>query len=199
MDKSEAYKTFEHVIVNICPECKAVPGKLCDTTALWVHLERINLANKKIDFSTYWQHMVDRHDETHESLYFLVFDVVDDHPDWTPRQIIELVHNRQHTSLDWDAGHHENDLSSPILTDVKIPKIKEFTLSSRLGAGDVLGKLSELISVYRTATLADLYDLVGLPHDLKDERWGWTNIDRAGIDRVKEGYVLRLPPVNYIK
>lgn len=41
--KEAAEKTFARALKNVCPECEAPIGELCDTTAVWVHLDRLKL------------------------------------------------------------------------------------------------------------------------------------------------------------
>lgn len=75
----------------------------------------------------------------------------------------------------------------------------ELVLSTRVEASDVLDKMGGLIAQYGQVTVADLYDMCGLSADrndpkwFTDEKWGWTNLDRAGIQRIQNGYLLDLP------
>jgi hypothetical protein len=59
--------------------------------------------------SDLWRHMIKHHEEDDLSLMELVMYAGADHPTRTNEWLLELVHNRQHTSLDWDAGHDEDD------------------------------------------------------------------------------------------
>lgn len=63
-------------------------------------------------FHAYFDHMRAKHGETAESITGLVLNASADHPTWPLDKLMELVHNRQHTSEDWDAGHPEEELSS---------------------------------------------------------------------------------------
>lgn len=75
----------------------------------------------------------------------------------------------------------------------------EIVLESRGEAEEVLSQLSDLIDTYRVATVADLYDLVGITHNYTDNKYGWTNIRNAEAQRCKDGYMLKLPkpiPIN---
>ena len=73
------------------------------------------------------------------------------------------------------------------------------TLDSRGEAEDVLTRMDELIDTYGVASVADLYDLVGITGDYTDNKYGWTNIRSATVVRVHDGYLLKLPkalPIN---
>lgn len=69
----------------------------------------------------------------------------------------------------------------------------DIALESRREAEEVLAQLDALISTYGTASVADLYDLVGVSHNFTDNNYGWTNIRNAEVVRTRDGYVLKLP------
>ena len=66
-------------------------------------------------------------------------------------------------------------------------------LSSREEAELVLERLTDIINQYDVASLADLYDLVGLPSSHTDNKWGWTFLNDVDIRQVREGYLIDLP------
>jgi hypothetical protein len=69
----------------------------------------------------------------------------------------------------------------------------EIVLEGRTEAEEVIDRLYEVISRYESATVADLYQLVGLSSSHTDYKWGWTDIRGAGVSRSRDGYVLDLP------
>lgn len=69
----------------------------------------------------------------------------------------------------------------------------EIVLDQRTDAEDVIDKLFELVSQYGNASVADLYELLGLTMSHTDNKWGWTNLSGAGVSRVRNGYLLDLP------
>jgi hypothetical protein len=69
----------------------------------------------------------------------------------------------------------------------------EIVLASRTEAEEVIDRLFDLVSRYETATVADLYELVGLVSSHTDHKWGWTDVRGAGVSRVRDGYLLDLP------
>jgi len=48
-------------------------------------------------------------------------------------------------------------------------------------AEEVLANLLELIKEYKTITLCDVYDLVGIESSFIDTKYGWTDIKKARI------------------
>lgn len=69
----------------------------------------------------------------------------------------------------------------------------EVILTTRGEAEEVLERLGDLVDEYDSATVSDLYDLVGITGSFTDDKWGWTDLRTAGVSRVREGYLLSLP------
>jgi hypothetical protein len=69
----------------------------------------------------------------------------------------------------------------------------DIVLESRSEAEEVIDRLFDLVSRYESATVADLYELVGLASAHTDQKWGWTDVRGAGVSRVRGGYLLDLP------
>jgi hypothetical protein len=70
----------------------------------------------------------------------------------------------------------------------------EIILNSRQEAEDVIEKMFDIISRYESASVADLYELVGLPSVHTDQKWGWLNIQGSRASRLRGGgYLLDLP------
>lgn len=69
----------------------------------------------------------------------------------------------------------------------------EIVLDQRSEAEEVIDRLFDLVSRYESASVADLYELVGLASAHTDNKWGWTDLQGAGVSRVRGGYLLDLP------
>ena len=69
----------------------------------------------------------------------------------------------------------------------------EIVMDDRIEAEEVIDKLFELVSRYESATVADLYELVGLSASHTDHKWGWTDLHGSGVSRIRGGYLLDLP------
>ena len=72
-------------------------------------------------------------------------------------------------------------------------------VGSRAEAEEVLMRLDELIETYGQASVADLYDLVGITGKYTDNNYGWINIRNAEPVQVRDGYLLRLPKVGPLR
>jgi hypothetical protein len=71
----------------------------------------------------------------------------------------------------------------------------EIVLQSRTEAEQVIERMFDIVAQYTTATVADLYDLVGIRSTHVDNKWGWSDMRGAGVVRVRDGFLLELPDV----
>lgn len=69
----------------------------------------------------------------------------------------------------------------------------DIIVESRGEAEDILTRMEELIATYSIASVADLYDLAGISCNYTDNKYGWTNLSSAHVQRVRDGYLLKLP------
>ena len=69
----------------------------------------------------------------------------------------------------------------------------EIILPTRVEAEEVVDRLFELVDRYESASVADLYELVGIEVKFTDNKWGWTSMRGSGVSRVRNGYLLNLP------
>lgn len=61
-------------------------------------------------------------------------------------------------------------------------------------AEDVLSHLVDLTIEYGEATVMAFYELSNIESDYTDDRYGWTNLRDAYVDRTRDGYVILFPP-----
>jgi hypothetical protein len=71
--------------------------------------------------------------------------------------------------------------------------LDNIVFNSRGEAEEVLDRLTEAIRVYGQVSILDLYDLIGESSTPQDDKYGWTNLRNAGIQRVRDGYLLKMP------
>lgn len=69
----------------------------------------------------------------------------------------------------------------------------DIILESRGEAEEVLSHLVDLTEDYGMASVADLYDLVGVTSNFTDNKYGWDNLSSARVVPVRGGYLLELP------
>lgn len=69
----------------------------------------------------------------------------------------------------------------------------DIVLESRGEAEDVLDRMDDLLDTYGVVSVADLYDLVGIQGSYTDNKYGWSNLRNADVQRLRDGYLLKLP------
>lgn len=72
-------------------------------------------------------------------------------------------------------------------------EFEDIFLETRGEAEEVLNRMEDLIDNYGIVSVADLYDLVGITGNYTDNKYGWTNLRNARIERARDGYYLNLP------
>lgn len=71
-------------------------------------------------------------------------------------------------------------------------------LSSREEADRVAEMMQAIVDQFQVVTLADLKDLLGLPGNHIDNKWGWDNLVGLDIRQVQNGYLMDFPPAEPI-
>lgn len=69
----------------------------------------------------------------------------------------------------------------------------DIIVDSRGEAEDVLARMDEIIDTYGVASIADLYELVGITGNYTDNKYGWTSMRNAQVVHVRDGYMLKMP------
>ena len=78
--------------------------------------------------------------------------------------------------------------------------VEDYIIADRYDAAQVLNTLVESADMYDSVSVADYYDLIGVPSKYTDNSYGWTidSISRASVVPVRGGYVIKFPPVEVI-
>lgn len=88
----------------------------------------------------------------------------------------------------------QNQPTQPSARQVQQPhSFGEIVLQTRADAEIIIDSLRELVEVYGNAKVANLYSLLGITGEFTDQSIGWTNLSRAGVIQIREGYLLDLP------
>lgn len=78
--------------------------------------------------------------------------------------------------------------------------VDEYIINGRNDASHVLISLTEHANSYGTVSVADYYDLIGIASEFTDNNYGWSaeGMARATIQPIRNGYVIKFPPVEVI-
>lgn len=74
----------------------------------------------------------------------------------------------------------------------------DILFESRQDAEEVLSAMVDLVEIYGVATVSDLYDLVGKTSAYTDRGFGWSALGSSRVVRMRDGYILDLPPVEVL-
>lgn len=70
----------------------------------------------------------------------------------------------------------------------------EIICKTRVEAEEIMDRLYDIVAKYEQASVKDLYELTNQPSDFTHDKWGWTDLRSAGIQRLPSGwYLLDLP------
>lgn len=72
---------------------------------------------------------------------------------------------------------------------------EDIVVDHRGEAESILERLDELVSMYGMASVADMYDLVGITAPYTANKYGWTDIRNAKVVRIQDGYAIKMPRV----
>lgn len=70
---------------------------------------------------------------------------------------------------------------------------EDIVIASRGEAERVLDRLYDSVETYGAVSVGDLYDLVGMTGSFTNYKYGWTDLRPAKIERVRDGYWIKLP------
>lgn len=88
---------------------------------------------------------------------------------------------------DRNDSYYRRDTHTPYSFD-------DVLLDSRADAEEVLNGLIDIIEKYGVVSVADLYDLVGIVGVYTDNKYGWTDLRTAHVERDRSGaYYIKLP------
>lgn len=100
------------------------------------------------------------------------------------------------TKSDYGRYYDRND---KYRTDYRSPRVRsafddaDLIFESRGEADMVLNELRLELRKYGLVRVGDLYDMAGLTAPYTANDYGWTNLDRADVMRIRDGWIIQLP------
>ena len=91
------------------------------------------------------------------------------------------------------SSYNRSSSTTPVANRRDTYEYNNIVLETRGDAEAVLMGMDDIIAKYEIVSVADLYDLVGIAGSYTDYKYGWTDIRSARIERVRDGYVIRMP------
>lgn len=69
----------------------------------------------------------------------------------------------------------------------------DIIFDNRGDAEEVLYRMEELLDRFEVVSVADLFDMAGISCNYTDNKYGWTDLRSAHVERVRDGYIINLP------
>jgi hypothetical protein len=79
------------------------------------------------------------------------------------------------------------------IANVSTRVIDDVILANQSDADKILTELRKIIDLHGSASMTDLYDLVGMSARFTDNKWGWKSLYSATIVNNAHGFQLNLP------
>lgn len=73
------------------------------------------------------------------------------------------------------------------------PSYDDVIFDTRADAEEVLWRMEEILGEFETVSVADMLSAAGISSVYTDNKYGWTDLRDAHVERVRDGYVIRLP------
>lgn len=94
----------------------------------------------------------------------------------------------------YDERDRRNDRKRGTYSRKSALDMSEVVFDDRNDAEMVLSEMDDIIEQYGFCKVSDFYELAGVnDSSYTDHGLGWDRIGSAGVDRVRDGYVIRLP------
>lgn len=74
-----------------------------------------------------------------------------------------------------------------------IYSLNDVTFDNIVDAERVLDRMEELMSHFKIVSVADFYELAGVPGEYTDNKYGWTSLESARIVSNGRGFYISLP------
>ena len=74
----------------------------------------------------------------------------------------------------------------------------EIKIPTRGEAERVLDIMIDQIRQYNEVTVADLYELCKIQPDFTDRKYGWRNLQNVRVERLRDGWIIDLPPTELL-
>lgn len=78
--------------------------------------------------------------------------------------------------------------------DIRSYQYEDVTVVTRGQALNIIACMKDIVREYECVTVADLYDMAGVPQEYTDQNFGWLNVESAQAVPLRTGgYSIRLP------
>lgn len=98
------------------------------------------------------------------------------------------------TKPSYRSYYESNNTNNRVTTRRNVYSFDDIVMDNRADAEEVLDSMLATIEKYGIVSVADMYDLVGITGNYTDNKYGWTDLRSATIERGRDGeYTINLP------
>lgn len=94
--------------------------------------------------------------------------------------------------------YDSNTQQSKPVTRNGVYTYKDIYLGSRADAEEVLTTAIATLEKYEALSVADLYEICGMDSNYTDNKYGWTNLNGACVQRTADGFLIKMPRVEIL-
>lgn len=101
---------------------------------------------------------------------------------------------RSYVSYNSNDSRRGNDRRDLDRTSRARHEFDDVIFTNKWEAEEVLSSLVEMVQRYGEVSVREFYELSNIEADYTDDKYGWTNLRDAYVDRTRHGYVISFPP-----
>lgn len=70
---------------------------------------------------------------------------------------------------------------------------EDLVFETRGDAELVLSEMDDMLEKFKVVSISDMFDFAGVSSNYTDNKYGWTDLREAYVERCRDGYCIRLP------
>lgn len=107
----------------------------------------------------------------------------------------EVKHNKTTTTskIGYNSMYNSQNQSNTTRVARSSYIYNDIVFGSRGEAEEVINQMTEIIGTYGVVSVADLCEIANVTGEFTDNKYGWSDLRDAYVERNKDGYMLKLP------
>lgn len=92
---------------------------------------------------------------------------------------------------------NQSPIRAPRFESPRLMK-EELILVEKAEADLILERMSDILNEYEVVTISDLNEMLDRESSHVDNKWGWTDLRGASVEKIREGWIINFPPIEPI-
>lgn len=108
--------------------------------------------------------------------------------------------NKTDNRRDYRDSRDNRDRNNTRSNRDSVSLFEDVVVDTRGEGEEILSRMSEYLEAYDVISVADMYELANIttcPHTYNN--YGWKSVAGATVERIRDGYVIKMPPVVSLK